>query len=41
VGSNACPALIFADAERGEGEAVVVLGAHIRFIIDSRVFVYL
>jgi hypothetical protein len=34
VGSSARSALFFAGARRGEGEAVVALGAHIRFLTE-------
>jgi hypothetical protein len=34
VGSSACSALFFVGAGRGEGEAVVSPGGHIRFLIE-------
>jgi hypothetical protein len=36
VSSSARSALFFVGTRRGEGEALVAPGAHIRFLIDSR-----
>jgi hypothetical protein len=36
VGLSARSALFFVCARRGEGEAMVAPGGHIRFLIDSR-----